>query len=61
MNDRVFRALLDLFMCSDPWPASQEAEAVVREYLNEESARRGFAGWVVAYHEFACDVQGNTR
>lgn len=53
MSDKVFRALLDLFMCSDPWPASTEAEAAVLECLNEESARRGFAGWVVAYHEFA--------
>ena len=49
MSDREFRALLDLFMCSDPYPC--DGHDVVEELLDHEADRRGFDSWVDAYHD----------
>lgn len=54
MTDLQFRALLDWWMVSDPWPLStdgwqhQELEALIVS----EAQRRGYDGWADAYHEF---------
>lgn len=58
-----FRALLDLWMCSDPWPVTVRQGAlcnkrdetnhrVVTDILNREAATRGFTDVVEAYHNF---------
>lgn len=55
LTDERFRALLDLMMCSDPWPVGRDGvwnERVVKDLLDEESRKRGYADWVGAYHEF---------
>lgn len=52
MNNEEFRALLDWFMCSDPWPESVPRTIVI-DWITKECAQRGYDNWVVAYHEFA--------
>lgn len=51
MNDEEFRALLDLYMVSDPWPLTSEKSNTIRKLLSGEAQERGFDGWVEAYHE----------
>jgi hypothetical protein len=46
-----FRALLDWFMCSDPWPAGDTTHATVEALLDRVSREYGYDGWVVAFHE----------
>lgn len=50
MTDLELRALLTLMMCSDPRPAG--TEDVLEALLDRESNARGFANWIVAYHDF---------
>lgn len=52
MEDRRFRALLNLYMVNDPWPLTSEDDQAVHELLNEESEERGYEGWTEAYHNF---------
>ena len=64
-TNEEFRALLDWWMCSDPWPVrnlntltSEEQHARddnkkhVDAFLARESNARGYAGVVEAFHEF---------
>jgi hypothetical protein len=54
MSDQEFRAVLDWFMCSDPWPVQPDGVSnhnAVLNWLNRESRARGWSGWVEAYHE----------
>ena len=49
-----FRALLDWFMCSDPWPDTTNAaenHLVITQWADEEARRHGFTDWIQAYHE----------
>ncbi len=55
MSDEQFRALLNLYMCSDPWPASPEDQETVLDLLNEQSIDRGYLDWTEAYHEHEAD------
>lgn len=50
MSDKEFRALLDWFMVSDPWPLDEFAHKTIQTMLDLESVRRGFPTWVDAYH-----------
>ena len=55
LEDRVraipFRALLNLWMCSDPWPASENDKILFEQWLENEAAERGYKdGAVGAYH-----------
>lgn len=52
MDDEQFRMLLDLWMVSDPWPLSDDANVTLTRMLDAESERRGYDNYVVAYHEF---------
>lgn len=54
MTNQEFRALLDLFMCSDPWPVDDKGEnqTYVENLANRESESRGYQDWIEAYHEF---------
>ena len=51
LSDITFRALLDLFMVSDPWPAGVDQKPI-NDLLEGESIERGYNGWVEAYHKF---------
>lgn len=53
MTDEQFVAFLGLWMCSDPWPKSLSAKehATLLDFANSEAKRRGYDGWVHAYHE----------
>ena len=49
-EDKVpLRALLDWYMCSDPWPGGDQ-DAIAR-WLNDLCRERGFVDWTMAYHE----------
>lgn len=48
MSDTELRALLDLFMCSDPWPLSMGEQKTIEAMLDREAQRRGYEGWVEA-------------
>lgn len=50
MSDKTFRVMLDLFMCSDPWPLSEESRREYERALESEASRRGHNGLVEAYH-----------
>lgn len=53
MTSIEFRALLNLFMCSDPWPTGRDSEhAILQDFLDRESDYRGYSDWVEAYHYF---------
>ncbi len=47
-----FREILDWFMCSDPWPDSNQSQKVIVDWLNKLSVVSGYENWVVAYHEY---------
>lgn len=51
-----FRALLDLFMCSDPWPVVDHGDGdghdTIENLLNTEAKSRGYTDWIDAYHTF---------
>lgn len=49
---KQFRAMLNLFMCSDPWPADKEDHAVLENLLNDEARKRQWENLVSAYHAF---------
>lgn len=51
MDDREFRALLDWFMCSDPWPVDGgDSHDLMSNWLDRASKSRGYTDWVEAYH-----------
>jgi len=56
LSDPQFRSLLDLFMCSDPWPISDQGTGdghkTIESLLDIEAKSRGYIDWVGAYHEF---------
>jgi len=52
MNDHEFRAALDWYMASDPWPAGEANHGVITAWLDRESISRGFTDWVEAFHRF---------
>lgn len=52
MSDKVFRAFLNLMMCSDPWPAGEEDHGCLITIADHESRLRGFDSWIAAYHDF---------
>ena len=54
MDDKTFRAFLDLMMCSDPWPVKDDGSShtLMNDLALDESSRRGYDSWYVAFHEF---------
>jgi hypothetical protein len=55
MDQKEFRAFLNLMMCSDPWPCTEEDNDVLGNFADAQSRLRGFNSWYVAYHEFKAD------
>jgi len=51
-----FRALLDWFMCSDPWPIEgedgQKAQREIETLLDRYAQHENYPSWIEAYHEF---------
>jgi hypothetical protein len=44
------KALCELLMCADPWPASPDSEIEVKAKADEMARKLGFSDWVEAYH-----------
>lgn len=57
MNNKQFRALLDLIMCCDPWPVEDDGknqesnEDLVKDLASAHARTLGFTDWVDAYHK----------
>lgn len=49
MNDTEFRAILDWWMCSDPF-RPVDAQVIVRDWLVREAGTRGYNGVIDAFH-----------
>ncbi len=54
MEDYIYRAILDLLMCSDPYPVPDDGvgQKILTALANDEAKKRGYGDWVVAYHKF---------
>ena len=56
MDDRQFRAFLDLLMSCDPWPVqdtgSGTGEPDLIRLATTEAKKRKFDSWEVAFHDF---------
>ena len=53
MTDAQFRAMLDWWMCSDPFPCDEHTSDVLHDWIDGEAKKRGFEhGWVEAFHRF---------
>lgn len=50
MTDQQFEALLDLMMCSDPWPLQDEARESLIGLANSEAKKRHYDDWVDAFN-----------
>lgn len=48
MTKKELRSLLDLFMCSDPYPCTGQEH--VERLLDSESKKIGYSDWIEAYH-----------
>lgn len=44
------KALCELLMCADPWPASAASEIEVKSKADEMARKLGFSDWIEAYH-----------
>jgi len=55
LSDKEFRALLDWWMVSDPWPIKADQATTVDELLSKEARARGFHSSVQAYHDFSVE------
>jgi hypothetical protein len=51
---KLFRALLEWRMCSDPWPGGDMA--MVDAFLDGMSEMAGFVNWIDAYHAVHWDL-----
>uniref|UniRef100_A0A6H1ZA09 Uncharacterized protein n=1 Tax=viral metagenome TaxID=1070528 RepID=A0A6H1ZA09_9ZZZZ len=52
MTGDQFKALLDLIMCSDPWPTDKNNQKTIEQLANEEADKRNYNDWIEAYHHF---------
>ena len=43
------RAILDWWMCSDPWPGGDQDG--IKKWLDVQCHRQGYDNWVTAFHE----------
>jgi hypothetical protein len=51
MDDHEFRGLLDLLMCSDPWPM-ERFEGALKAFADRMARERGYTDWIDAYNLF---------
>lgn len=61
IEDNEFRTLLDLLMCSDPWPTKTyefgevglfAGEQALKEFAGRKALAMGYEDWIDAYHNF---------
>jgi len=60
MDTCDFIALLDLVMCSDPWPVKDDPsnKIIILNMLNRNAKTRGFSNWIEAYHNYCVPLEG---
>jgi len=46
-----FRAILNLLMCSDPWPAGVEDRLIIEPWADKQAQEFGFKDWIDAYYQ----------
>jgi len=52
MSDKEYRALINLLMTSDPWPAGEEDAITLKRLADREARDRGYEDWIDASHNF---------
>jgi hypothetical protein len=52
MSDIEFRYFMYLLMVSDPWPLDSHAYTSLHDLADNEAKKRGYDGWIEAYHRF---------
>jgi len=57
MNEKEYRAFLDLLMCSDPWPIKDGGKnhKILEAFANKEATKFGHEDWIVAYHRLEAE------
>ena len=61
ISDLAFRALLDWYVASDPWPlADDKSRGVIFGFICAEASKRGYDDWIKAYHDFEPDASDDT-
>ena len=52
MDNKVFRAFLDLLMCADPWPIVDRGKSrkLLEKWADSRANTLGYANWIDAYH-----------
>jgi hypothetical protein len=50
MTREFYKAVLDMFMCADPWPLSKKEHSDMLYYLNQKARDFGYNDWLEAYH-----------
>jgi hypothetical protein len=53
MSDQEFRAVLDWWMCSDPWPVNPDGkdnQKTIGKWLEREAKQRGWTDLIEAFH-----------
>ena len=53
IDEIPLRAILDWYMCSDPWPVDEpfQNQEIVTEWLDTVCKAKGYTDWVEAYHK----------
>ena len=61
MANEEFRAMLDLYMVSDPWPLEDREHKIIGDMLDREAGKFGYEGWVEAYHFFSFPPEAKAK
>jgi len=56
LTQKQFRAVLDWYMCSNPWPGDKLNHAIVTTWLDSLAKADGWSDWVDAYHRVPANV-----
>lgn len=56
-----FKAVLEWFMCSDPWPTTKKNYIMVKKLLNRVAEEFGYTDWVDALHGLRGKEQNDGR
>jgi hypothetical protein len=56
MNLNELKSLLNLFMCSDPWPTTAMEKNIIERLLDSYSKIYGYENWLDAYHNIKIEL-----
>lgn len=50
MTREFYKAVVNMFMCVDPWPLSEKEHIDMVWFLNQAAKDFGYKDWLEAYH-----------